>query len=94
MVVRSVYYTLAAYDAYGNVWDVTGSSAYTIEQGAGGDWAGNGYTAEMTGTWIVTGTWLMGTGVYGGQSDTAVLKVWIPTAHVYLPLILREDTSY
>jgi hypothetical protein len=81
---QTISYTLTAYDAYGNDWDVTASGAYTIEWGAGGNWACNVYTTDVTGTWIVTGT-------YGGQSDIATLTVWMPAACVYLPLILRED---
>ena len=54
---------------------------------------GNVYTTEVTGTWTVTGTWIeTGTAVYYHRSDTAILTVWVPKAHVYLPLILQEDT--
>jgi len=64
----SISYTLTAYDAYGNDWDVTDSGTYTITPGAGGTWAANVYTAEVAGTWTVTGT-------YGGENDTATLTV-------------------
>jgi hypothetical protein len=84
MAGQTISYTLTAYDAYSNDWDVTTSGTYTIEQGAGGNWAGNVYTTGATGTWAVTGA-------YGDRSDTATLTVWMPTARVYLPLILRED---
>jgi hypothetical protein len=88
MAGQSISYTLTAYDAYSNDWDVTASGIYTIEQGAGGNWAGNVYTTEMTGTWAVAGT-----GTFAGQSDTAILTVWTPMTHLYLPLILRGDGS-
>jgi hypothetical protein len=88
---RPVTYTLTAYDAYANHWDVTQAAAYTIEPGAGGEWRGNSYTPEISGTWTVTGTWVeTGTLVYYDRSDTATLIVWTPAVQVYLPIILRE----
>jgi hypothetical protein len=84
MAGNSISYTLTACDVYNNDWTVTTSGTYAIEQGAGGNWVGNVYTTEVTGSWTVTGT-------CSGRSDTAILMVWMPTVHVYLPLILRED---
>jgi len=65
---ESVTYTLTAYDADDNAWDVTGAGVYTITHGAGGAWAANVYTTQMAGTWTVTAT-------HSGQSDTATLMV-------------------
>ena len=80
---RTISYTLTAYDDRSSSWDVTISGTYTISRGAGGHWADNVYTTEITGTWTVTGA-------YGAQSDIAALTVWIPTTHLYLPLVLRD----
>jgi len=80
---QAMSYTLTAYDIQEASWDATVFAVYTIEPGAGGEWAGHVYTAEVAGTWTVTGT-------YGGESDTATLEVWAPEAYLYLPLILRE----
>lgn len=88
---RPVTYTLMAYDAYTNQWDVTSSGVYIAEPGAGGVWSGNVYTTEVSGTWTVTGTWVeTGTLIYYDRSDTATLIVWTPAAWVYLPIIIRE----
>lgn len=65
---QTISYTLTAYDADTNDWDVTASGTYTITPDAGGSWAGNVYTTEIAGTWTVTGS-------YSGQSDTASLTV-------------------
>jgi hypothetical protein len=83
MVGQTISYTLTAYDPYSSSWDVTSSATYTIESSAGGEWRGNAYTTEVSGTWTVTGT-------YGGQSDYGVLVVRSPKDYAYLPLILRE----
>ncbi|MFO8110288.1 MAG: GLUG motif-containing protein [Thermoplasmata archaeon] len=54
-------YTAAAYDDSDNeIDDVTQHTDWTINPGAGGDWDGNVYTAELTGTWTVTGTYQHG----------------------------------
>ncbi len=88
---RPVTYTLTAYDAYANQWDVTHSAVYTIEPGAGGEWNGNTYTTAISGTWTVTGTWVeTGTAIYYDRSDTATLVVQTPAVQVYLPIIIRE----
>jgi adhesin/invasin len=65
---ESISYTLTAYDAEGNSWDVTSAGVYTITDGAGGMWVTNVYTAQLAGTWTVTAT-------YSGQSDAATLTV-------------------
>ncbi len=52
----SITYTLTAQDAYGNGWDVTDSGAYTITPAAGGSWTANVYTAQVAGSWTVTGS--------------------------------------
>ncbi|MCP4537263.1 MAG: hypothetical protein GY832_08955 [Chloroflexi bacterium] len=57
----SISYTLTAYDAYDNAWDLTSSGIYAVDFRAGGLWMGNAYTTEIAGTWIITGT-------YGGPS--------------------------
>jgi len=88
---QSISYALTACDAYSNSWDVTASGGYMIEQGAGGNWMGNVYTTEVTGTWTVTGTWAeTDTAIFYHRSDIAFLTVWRPVTQVYLPLILRE----
>jgi hypothetical protein len=82
MARQAISYTLTACDVYSNSWDATISGTYTIEEGAGGHWMGNGYTAEMVGTWTVMGT-------YDDQHDTAILTIWMPSVCMYLPLTLR-----
>jgi hypothetical protein len=47
-------FTVAATDAYGNSWDVTDEASFSIDEEAGGTWAGATYTAEKAGTWAVT----------------------------------------
>jgi len=67
---ESVTYTAEAFDAYGNsLGDVTGSTSWSIDAGAGGSWSpANVYHSEKAGTWTVTGT-------CSGKSDTASLNV-------------------
>ena len=50
----SVTYSAKASDAYGNTWDVTSSSTWGINSGAGGSWSSNVYTSSSAGTWTVT----------------------------------------
>ena len=64
----SVTYQATAEDAYGNTWDVTAETAFSIEAGAGGSWVDNVYTSEVAGDWTVTGE-------YDGLTDTATLHV-------------------
>jgi len=61
-------YTATASDAYGNIWDVTSSTTFSIQTGAQGSWINNIYTSAKAGTWTVTGT-------YQTVSDTATLTV-------------------
>jgi hypothetical protein len=70
---QSIAYTLTAYDAYGNAWDVTSSGTYTITPTAGGSWATNLYTSQAAGTWTITGT-------YTSRFATATLIVGPGTA--------------
>ena len=65
---QSISYTLTAYDAYDNTWDVTASGSFTAPLDAGGAWTANVYTTEIAGDWTITAT-------YGGQSATATLRV-------------------
>ena len=53
---NSQAFTASASDSYGNTWVVTSSTAWTIDDGAGGNWLENTYTSELSGTWSVTGT--------------------------------------
>ncbi|MBN1217463.1 MAG: FG-GAP repeat protein [Anaerolineae bacterium] len=61
-------YTVTATDAYGNNWDATGSTTFTITPSASGSWSDNVYTSAAAGTWTVTGT-------YQSVNDTASLTV-------------------
>ena len=53
---ETITYDLNAADSYGNTWNVTASSEFTITWGAGGSWAGATYTTAKAGSWTVTGT--------------------------------------
>ena len=69
MCQEVVAYTLMATDTYGNDWDATAlGAAFAIDTGAGGSWAANSYTADLEGTWNVTGT-------LSGVSDSTTLIV-------------------
>ena len=62
-------YAAEAFDQTGNtLGDVTSTTSFSADVGAGGSWAGNVYTSAIAGTWIVTGT-------HSGVSDTASLTV-------------------
>jgi len=61
-------FSATAVDSCGNSWDVTGSTAWTIDSGAGGSWTGNTYTSQLSGTWAVTGT-------FNGLSSSIFLTV-------------------
>jgi len=65
---QSIFYTLDAFDAYDNSWDATSDAAYAITPEAGGSWVSNVYTAQVAGTWTVTGT-------FDNIEDTAILTV-------------------
>lgn len=61
-------FTAVASDIYGNVWNVTSSTTWSIDNGAGGSWLNNAYTSSTSGVWIVTGT-------YKGISGTGTITV-------------------
>ena len=61
-------FTATAKDSFGNEWDVTSLSVWSIDIAAGGHWVGAAYTAETAGSWTVTGTFM-------GVSGTASLTV-------------------
>ncbi len=64
----SLVFSATASDIYGNKWDVTASTVWSIALGAGGSWSNNTYTSALSGTWVVTGT-------YRGISGTASATV-------------------
>lgn len=45
-----------AYDQFGNQWDVTSQTIWSISNGAAGSWSSNVYTSATSGVWTVTGT--------------------------------------
>ena len=61
-------FTATAYDSNGNRWDVTSSTTWTIDSGAGGLWSGSTYTSNTAGVWIVVGT-------YSGLTSTSTVTV-------------------
>ncbi len=61
-------YTATASDGYGNIWDVSNLTAWSVSAGAGGSWTNNLYTSASAGSWITRGT-------YSGLSDYAYLTV-------------------
>ncbi len=48
-------FSATASDAYGNTWDATSATTWSISSGAGGSWSSNTYTSATAGTWTVTG---------------------------------------
>jgi hypothetical protein len=65
----SVTYACNAHDPYGNPWDVTSGTTFSIvEPGHGGHWTDNVYTTHTVGTWTVRGS-------YSGFNDDATLNV-------------------
>ena len=48
-------YTDTATDSYGNSWDATSATLWSIAPGSGGSWSGNDYTSLNAGTWQITG---------------------------------------
>ena len=61
-------FTAKSYDSNGNSWDVSSSTSWTIDAGAGGSWSGNVYTSNTAGNWVVTATYL-------GLTSTATITV-------------------
>jgi hypothetical protein len=81
---NSQAYSAQCMDQFDNlIADVTGSTAFSIDAGAGGSWAANVYTSASTGTWTVTGTYL-------GLTDTASLTVSAGSLH---HIVISPDTS-
>ena len=64
----SVNYTATAYDSAGDHLDISFGANWTINNQAGGSWAGNLYSAAKAGVWAVTGS-------LGGYSAIATLNV-------------------
>lgn len=64
----TVAFTAAASDVYGNTWDVTSQTAWSIDAGAGGTLTSSSYTSELAGTWNVTG-------VFGSLAKSVYLTV-------------------
>ena len=70
-------YTSLSLDQFDNpISDVTSGTAFSIQAGAGGSWAGSVYTSAKAGTWTVTGT-------YAALTDTARLTVNAGAIHHY-----------
>ncbi|HWR69571.1 MAG TPA: hypothetical protein VN415_00730, partial [Dehalococcoidia bacterium] len=77
-------YTAQSFDQFDNpIADVTSSTAFSIDSGAGGSWDTNTYTSQTAGTWTVTGT-------YSGLGDTATLTVNAGALH---HIVVSPDTS-
>ena len=77
-------YTAQSFDQFDNpIADVTSSTAFSIDSGAGGSWDTNTYTSQTAGTWTVTGT-------YSGLADTATLTVNAGALH---HIVVSPDTS-
>ncbi len=82
---NSQAYSAQCMDQFDNlIADVTASTAFSIDAGAGGSWAANVYTSANAGTWTVTGTYL-------GLTDTASLTVNAGSLH---HIVISPDTSY
>jgi hypothetical protein len=54
---NSVTYTAMAKDKYGNEFDITKMTKWSIDAQAGGNWNANVYMAQNIGIWTVTGTY-------------------------------------
>jgi hypothetical protein len=68
-------YTAQSFDQFDNpIADITGTTIFTIDAGAGGSWTANVYTSAKAGTWTVTGT-------YSALTDTASLTVNVGPLH-------------
>jgi cell division septation protein DedD len=50
-------YSATASDAYGNSWDVTSFTTWSITSDAGGSWSGNVFTSAVAGSWTVSATY-------------------------------------
>jgi hypothetical protein len=80
----SQVYTAEAFNSSGSsLGDVTSSTTFSIETGAGGSWDDNEYDSEYVGTWTVTGE-------YDGLTDTAILMVTVGSLDY---IIISPDTA-
>lgn len=61
-------FTATATDPYGNTWDITPTTTWSINGTAHGNWSSNIYTSETAGTWTVRGT-------LGSNTATVTLTV-------------------
>lgn len=77
-------FNATAFDSYGNSWDITNSTVFTITSGAYGTWSSSAYTAYTAGTWTVTGSYL-------GYSNKASLTV---THSSPVQLIVNASAPY
>ncbi len=50
-------YSATASDAFGNSWDVTSLTDWSITSDSAGTWSGNVFTSAVAGSWTVTGTY-------------------------------------
>jgi nitrous oxidase accessory protein NosD len=79
-------YLTEATDDYENTFDVTGSTAFSIDLAAGGGWTGgNVYNPGFTGVWTVTGE-------YDGLSDSTGLTVEPGAVTALTVLTVVDDT--
>jgi uncharacterized repeat protein (TIGR01451 family) len=51
---ENITYTVDAEDAFGNTWDGTAETQFSVEAGAGGSWLESVYTSQAAGDWTVT----------------------------------------
>jgi hypothetical protein len=65
---ESVLYQCTAHDAYGNAWNVTSSSSWSVDEAANGSWSGPMLTTSRAGTFRVTSA-------YAGMTGNAILNV-------------------
>ena len=78
-------YTLTAYDAWENPWDVSDLATFTIDPAQGGTFAGNVLDAVKVGDYTVTGSW-------SGLSDSTGLTI-LPGAIFEIILTQENDSN-
>ena len=77
-------YTSQSFDQFSNpIADISSSTVFSIEAGAGGSWAINIYTSAKAGTWTVTGTYI-------GLTDNASLTVSAGALH---HIVISPDSA-
>jgi len=54
---ETMEYTAMACDVYGNSWDVSSETVWSIDPEAGGSWNKNVYTSSKAGSWTVNGSY-------------------------------------